>query len=331
MISDRPEDVMSSIGNDGEPFVAVNKYPAEDLSIYDGYQLTSVSFMRGTNPFTSSISTDPTFRWFVSQGEERLLNEAVDNPEMGVWKTIELAQPIPIDGSKPLYCGVEITSHDAEDWPVATGRAAREEVISGGEIVLIDVPTFDGRGNVFSTDGGNSWKKFSDEPNGNDLDIFLVRATLAKDPAATRKDRLRGYKIFRNGVDLLLDETTLSPLHNLTDTVPLIGEEACYTVQVVYRAIASEGITDCLTVNEVGLIQTDNNLKVYPNPIRKNETITVQLRNAANTVLRLYDSTGRVVKETPVKGASTTIQMNVDPGVYFLKTGDNETVKLILY
>ena len=330
MIYDRPEDVMSSIGNEGEPFVAVNKYPAEDLSIYEGYKLTSVSFMRGTNPLVPFIPTDPTFRWFVSQGEERLLNEAVDNPEMGVWKTIELAQPIPIDGTKPLYYGVEITSHDANDWPVATGRAAREEVISGGEIVLIDVPTFDGRGNIFSTDGGNSWKKFSDEPNGNNLDIFLIRATLAKDPTATRKDRLRGYKIFRNGVDLLLDETTLSPLHNLTDTVPLIGEEACYTVQVIYRAITSEGISDCLNINGVGLIQKDNNLKVYPNPIRKNETITVQLRNGTNTVLRMYDSTGRIVKETPAKGASTSIPMNVDPGLYFLRIGDNETVKLIV-
>ncbi|MDR2556825.1 MAG: hypothetical protein LBC49_03845, partial [Bacteroidales bacterium] len=102
-VSDGPGDVVSSIGNDGQNFIAVNKYTAEDLNAFEDYKLTSISFMPGMNPDHPTVATAPKFKWYVSQGERRLFEQEVGNTQAGTLKTVTLDRPIAIDNTKPLY------------------------------------------------------------------------------------------------------------------------------------------------------------------------------------------------------------------------------------
>ncbi|MDR0506126.1 MAG: T9SS type A sorting domain-containing protein [Dysgonamonadaceae bacterium] len=345
-VSDSPADVVNSIGNEGIPFIAANMWPAADLKGYSGYKLTSISFMRGVNPEGSPGSfSEPKFKWFVSQGEERLYDQDVDDPVMGEWKTVQLDEPITIDISKPLYYGVEVVEHDPDDWPCATGLIWKEDT-STGMILYFGVPLADGRANLLSYDSGNSWEKLSTHYNSSDYtpaqqelymndfsQVFLLRATLAKDPAAQQIGRLNGYHVFRDGENLL-GLGNLTSLNSYTDTIiPSSSREVCYTIRSIYATIPSVVKDACITIDVASLPyindSSDNELKVFPNPIKKGETITVDTPATINGKVKIFDATGKEVKTLSAKGKTLPIPMDVEQGVYFLKI-NNETVKLIV-
>jgi hypothetical protein len=324
------EEPVAGMGNAGESFIAANLYPAENIQIYDGYQLTSLSFIKVTNLEPAApITVEPRFKWFVSQGGVRKLAEnVVITNEIG-WNSIQLAEPITIDASQPLYYGVEVVQHDAEDQPIGVGNMWKD-IVEDQMNILIATATADGRGNVYSEDGGITWKKLSDgELKTN---IFCVRATLVEDLSVQPKERLLGYRIFRDGVNL--KEGFYSELNNYTDTIPLLpGEKPCYEIQAFYNSgFASEGVESCITaINSIHPINGENDLKAYPNLIRKGETITVELSNqGSNAVIGLYDLSGKKIKEVKAGGQKTAVQLDVDPGVYFLKVNDKGTVKIVV-
>jgi hypothetical protein len=320
---DRPEDVANSVGNQGAPFIAANRYYAEDLANYEGYLLESISFMRGMNVSQhQNISIEPVFRWFASQDGERIFDAEVGATTAGVWNTIKLDQPIPIDVTKSLYYGVEVVEHDPRDLPVATGY---DDYYDKDKLKM--VKAYDGRGNLFSYDGGSTWQALSDELKGNAFEAFFVRATLVPEINRQPQERLRRYYVYRNGIEL-----ALVPLkNNFTDTIPLLGVETCYEIKCQYDNLAfSDEDMACITINGVGLVEVENGLKVYPNLISQNETITVETSLGADATIRIFDRSGKLVKTVKIRETMTPVQMNVAPGVYFLKIEDRETVKLIV-
>ncbi|MDR1973128.1 MAG: T9SS type A sorting domain-containing protein [Bacteroidales bacterium] len=334
-ILDGPQDMVSSVGNGGESIIAVNKYTAEDLSAFEGYKITSISFLRGTNPDTV-ITNEPEFKWYVSQGEGRLFEQEIVNTQAGVWETVTLDNPVAIDNTKPLYYGVEVTQHDAFDWPLATGYIWKEKFVNG-MIEYYGSPVADGRANLFSVDGGNTWDKLSNHlidslnPDG-DPQIFLLRATLAKDPSVEKKGRLMGYRIFRDGMSML-ETGSLTSLNNYTDTLPVTGT-ACYKVHAFYTTNnPSQGKEACIVIENNSNEQTkqaNSDLKAYPTFVQKGETITVETSGAIGGTLRLYDAMGKTVKSIPVKSTVTSLSMNVASGVYLLQLDNKASIKLIV-
>jgi hypothetical protein len=229
-----------------------------------------------------------------------------------------------------LYYGVEVVQHDPLDRPVSTGYVWVEYVVNG-MIEAHGRPIADGRANLFSTDGGNKWEKLSDHLNG-DPQIFLIRATLEKNPGTAKKDRLMGYRVFRDGVNVL-GTGSLTSLNNYTDTLPHTGI-SCYKIHAFYTtAKPSSGIETCIELAQTSneqIKKAENKLKVYPSFIQSGETITVETGNAAGNTLRLYDAMGKTVKEIPVKGNTTSIRINVASGVYMLQLGSKQSAKLIV-
>ncbi|MDR0763239.1 MAG: T9SS type A sorting domain-containing protein [Bacteroidales bacterium] len=332
-VQDSPEEVVSAIGNKGKSIIAVNKYMAGDLSAFEGYKLTSISFLRGMNPDKpfGSIS-EPTFKWYLSQGDERLFDGEVGSTEAGVWKTIILDNPVTIDNTKPLYYGVEVTQHDELDWPLATGYVWKEKFVDG-IIEYHGNNIVDGRANLFSEDGGSTWDKLSNHLEDGDPQIFLIRATLAKDPDAVKKDRLMGYRVFRNNVNML-GTGNLTSLNNYTDTLPPSGMN-CYEIQAYYTTgSASDGVEDCVDLSNISneqVKQANVGLKVYPSFVQNGETVTVETDVAAGGTLRLYDAKGKLLYVRLCEPqAKQFIQMNVAPGVYLLQFGNYGTTKLIV-
>jgi hypothetical protein len=320
------EILYDGIGNNGVPFIAANKYAAEDLQLYEGYQLTSLSFYRYVRPDVS-ISTQPKFKWFVSQGEERIFEESVTDAHEG-WNRFELPTPLPIDVSKPLYYGVEVVEHATNDWPVGAGVIYTPDFEQSLDIAVTYAY---GRANLYSEDEGATWLPLEKQVP---YALFYIQATLDKDPATAPQDRLLGYKVFRNGVNLLEEEFgvgSISLLNNYTDRNPLVGENACYTIYADYTSLnLSEGATACLTITGVDLIKDENGMRAYPNGVRKNETITVELCNWENAVIALYDLSGKKVKTVKATGQKTPVRLNVEAGVYILKVNGLDAVKIVV-
>jgi uncharacterized membrane protein len=327
-----PQDTPAGgIGNAGEPFIAANMYTPEDLKTFEGYKLTSVSFFKteNTEPATP-VTVEPEFRWFVSQGENRLVDAPVSNPQPG-WNTLLLTEPIEIDVTQPLYYGVEVVTHDVEDWPVGVSI-----LYYWDPVTYLNTPTaiIDGRGNIYSEDQGATWRKLSDLGADYEYDLFCVRATLAQDVLSQPKERLLGYRVLRNGVNLK-GEGTLTVLNNCTDTVPLpLNEQVCYEIQAFYTTqLASEGASDCFSITTGNLTLHESGLMISPNPVRKDAIIQVVLPEALagnHSTLRIYDAFGKTVKKVNMQSRSIPVRMDVEPGVYFLKMKEEEAVKLIV-
>ncbi|MDR0763785.1 MAG: hypothetical protein LBF01_04745, partial [Bacteroidales bacterium] len=327
-ISDNPADVVSSVGNAGRPVIAANKYTAEDLSAFKDYKLTSISFLRGANPNASKIS-EPAFKWYVSQGDKRLFEQEVGSTEAGVRTTVTLDNPIAIDNTKPLYYGVEVVKHDSLDWPVATGYVLVEKLVNG-LMEYHSSSAADGRANLFSVDEGNTWDKLSDQ-NGRGQQIFLLRATLAKDPDAVKKSRLAGYRVFRNDVDML-GTGNLTSLNNYIDTLSPSGTN-CYKVQAFYTTgKTSSGEEACVVIESSSNEQTklvNSNFKIYPSFIKNGETVTVEMKDAIGGTLRLCDAMGKTVYLRNLEPkAKQSVQMDIASGMYLLQVNNRYVTKL---
>ncbi|MDR0507130.1 MAG: T9SS type A sorting domain-containing protein [Dysgonamonadaceae bacterium] len=316
------------LGNDKYPVIAANMYPAEDLKAYEGYKLTSISFWRTTNPNGSLNLPAPEFKWFVAQDGVRLCDLDVEDVQLG-WNRVQLSQPIEIDVTKPLYYGVEVVSCDPRDTPLGSGAYMIEDPNNPGAGLYLTIA--DGRGNLYSEDGGVTWHKISETPNF-EYELYCIRATLAKDPSVEPKKAISGYTVYRNGVDLISLQMgmggNLLPLNNYTDIDPLPdGEDACYTVKTYYSLQQySDGKTFCIDLADISLIADENGIKIYPNIIRKGEIIMIELPdNDFNAILRIYDLSGKKVKEIL---AESPVSFDKS-GIYILKI-NSVAVKVIV-
>jgi hypothetical protein len=333
------DDAIGALNNSQYPYIAANMYPAEDLTAYDGYYLTSISFWRTTNNAPQELTKPTQFRWFASQGGERLVADTLINPKLK-WNTVQLENPVQIDATKPLYYGIEVTDADLNDWPVGSGTYYQPGESPYDPYINLD--KIDGRGNLYSEDGGQTWRKVSEDGEDFAYDLFCVRATLSRDivPASdllTR--RITGYKIYRNDQSLLAEEQGQDysvPLNNFTDVNPGDGD-VCYTVKTYfydYEAghTLSDGVSDCITINGIDPIRDADGWNVYPNPVKSNETIQVEINDLRQTthLIRLYDLSGKIVKEVNTNALLTPIKLDVESGTYILKITDNKTIKLIV-
>ncbi|MDR0733800.1 MAG: T9SS type A sorting domain-containing protein [Dysgonamonadaceae bacterium] len=328
------DNAYGALGNDKYPYIVANMYPAEDLSAYEGYRLTSVSFWRTTNEALPPSAAQAKFRWFVSQGGERLFADEVINPKL-MWNTVRLDEPIAVDVSKPLYYGVEITEADPNDFPIGSGA-----YYVLGETEMAFLTKIDGRGNLYSENGGETWKKVSDDGGDFIYDLFCIRATLSKDPelfSSLTARRILGYKIYRNGQSLLEEEQGGDysvQLNNFTDVNPPAGE-LCYTVKALYADYEgntlSEGTTGCVTVTAIQPVQKTGRWSVYPNPAKRNEVIRVEVdTEQIGRSIRLYDLAGKAVKEIRTNARVTPLKLNVAQGIYILEITNGEKLKLIV-
>jgi hypothetical protein len=74
-------------------------------------------------------------------------------------------------------------------------------------------------------------------------------------------------------------------------------------------------------------------LKVYPNFIEKGETVRVELSGAAaqtEATLKVYDLTGKKVKEVRIEGDVTPLRMDVAAGTYILKVNEQKATRVIV-
>ncbi|GEM_PF-3157711 len=323
-----------TVGNEGKPFIAANMYPAETLALYDGYKLTSLSFM-------ASTTEGAEYKWYVYHKGERLYDATVTsynaNPASEVWTTVQLEIPIIIDANYPLYYGVEIVSHTEADRPVATSDIFKitDDGYSWHSLNIVD-----GKGNIYSEDGGKTWNRLEPylitdefEYTSEVFEVFCIKATIEQDTETEEIERLSGYRILRNGENVLAKQYNeaygnIFAITTFIDTNPIIGENTCYEVSAYYTTQEdSEPIDICITVNSISNPISEG--KVSITSIQGGYEITYQEDVKTMTV---YDVAGKKVEEVNMNdsGVYTYTTSHLTTGIYILRFNEiGVSVKII--
>lgn len=317
------EEAVGGIGNEGVPFIAAIMFTPQDLEGFDGYIMKEIT----VNLFRvyEDINDTAQYKLVAFQDGIKVLDQTIDSYVAREWNTFTLNTPLTIDAAKTLYFGVEVTSHDFLDWPVST--VPGNMIFDEDEEIMINLN--DGWANLISEDNGASWKTLTSY-NSDLLESFAIKATIYKDENTTSKERILGYKIYRNGEELLNElygEGALSILNNFVDATPPTGQ-VCYEITAYYDIQQESDKSDKTCVGDASITEPDKNnaVNVYPNPTNNTVYITGNIENVL-----VYDIKGDLLMNVSYQNQ---IKMNELPaGIYFLKiTSDNEqiTVKKVI-
>ena len=295
-------EVIDGIGNEGAPFISGAKFEANDLKGYDQFSLESIS---------AFINESATFKLVIFSGAEKIVEQDINTYEINAWNTFPLNQPIIIDKDnvKDLYFGIEVVSHAANQLPL--GVFERLLVDMENEIFA-----FEGRANLYSVDNGQTW--------GTLTEFGLpwacgVMANLVGEQNAQQKERLMGYKIYRDGINILgHDEHSgsdyLTILNNFTDIDPIEGRNVCYQVTAYYDIQEESDDAEFCFYVPVSIKEMDNyqnKYVVYPNPTNN----MIHIEGEFDYVV-MYSIEGKLL----LNASTSTIDLNSYPnGMYFLK------------
>jgi len=310
------EDVTYSIGNEGKTFIAANLYTPEDLESYDGYYLTHISAYLNQNYW---VATPAKYRLVVFKGDRQVISQDITDFTPNAWNTFAIKKTTFIDASTPLYFGIEIVEHDPNDWPIGSCDGVLVDTFDDEQIIVND-----GKSNIYSEDGGKTWKKLTAD---NIKESMAIKATVSKARPGTAKERLMGYRVYRNGYDMLGNDgygnRLLTPLNNYVDRTPFTDSRD-YTVTAFYitQEESDESVpayipgkgTPLTRSDVTGNIEVDNNVKIY------NLQSNLYVVTSTPGILSIYTAGGNLHSQRNVTAGETVINMPV--GVYIVKLGD---------
>lgn len=192
---------------DDETLIAVNSFDKKDLEMYDGLYMTSISAYINQK---AEILEGPTeIRLAVFVDGERVSSQTIDSFVPRSWNTFVLASPIELNAvTQNLKFGIEVVSSDALEETIGCD-ATRNPVT--------------GKGDLFSVDGGQTWKSMTDEGTVNNW--CIIGDVTAQGKAITYRDfNVYGYNVYRDGVKV--NEDLIFAQSYLMENIP-----ACYTVK----------------------------------------------------------------------------------------------------
>ncbi|GBU07759.1 hypothetical protein AwDysgo_10900 [Bacteroidales bacterium] len=280
-------------GNEGTSFIAANAYSKTELEVYEGLFFSSISVYMNQQ---------------VELGEQTKIGLAIFNGETkttqviaeftpNAWNTFVLDQALLIDALQDLKFGIEVLTHDAEEWPIGTDNGSENTT---------------GKGNLYSEDGGSTWLRL----DAAYMPVnWLIVGNLTATPSASlpaRDEAVYGYNVYANG-ERVNEKTLFSTAYIHTSE-----SDACYTVKAYYfDACESEASPEKCLSQETGInsINADN-IKLYPNPASDYLSIDGEFTNAT-----LVSVNGQIV----LKSSKSTIPLqNVNAGIYFVKIETTE-------
>ncbi|MDR0799571.1 MAG: T9SS type A sorting domain-containing protein [Dysgonamonadaceae bacterium] len=288
-----------SIGDGGKPFIAVNRFDAEDLVIYGDRSLVSVTTYINQKVTNQSVPT--TLALAVFDGDTRIVDQPINNFTANAWNTFILNEPVSLK-NKNLKFGLEVLTHDAKEEPV--GADGTRNVVTG-------------KGDLYFEDG--EWKTLFDAGVVNNWCIIGNVADEAN--ASVRNLKVVGYNIYRDGIqlndDLIFGQSWMS------------SGENCFTVRAysIDSSISAKSEKICVPiVDGISTIKA-NSFDVYPNPTHG--MVTVQSENTIQKI-QVLDVTGRVLRVVDsINGKETSVDLSALPNGIYLLNVDGKTIKVI--
>lgn len=215
--------------NGETPFIAVQKFDTKDLKVYadNGLYFRSISAYIGETQSNPSIKTKLRLAVFVN--DVRTVTQ--DLPEFAVnnWNTFELAEPIALNSiTDNMKFGIDVVEY------------VKNQGVIGVDENNKAVP---GKGDLYSTDGGNTWKLLSDLPSNKyaSRNFCIVGNVSTLDNSMDYDDSIIGYELYRDGVKInngLLFGQTYE-----TEKVA----DVCYTVRAysIESGISTHSVSKC--------------------------------------------------------------------------------------
>jgi hypothetical protein len=205
--------VRYAFGNEGKPMVVAQSFDANELAIFDGLYLTSISAHIVQNIVSSTTPTELSLAVWVDG--VRVVYQDIAEFTANKLNTFNLNTPVLLSTvQNNLKFGIEVTSHDVKELPLGADEANR---------------AIAGKGDLYSYDGGTTWLKLSDLENPFEFSFHRNWAIVGNVSAqgATVEDRnqlILGYNVYRDGEKI--NDYLLFGQRFTTEPI-----EGCYTVR----------------------------------------------------------------------------------------------------
>lgn len=295
-------DAGSATGNGGVPFIAAIEFDADKIALHKDQLLSSVSVFINQDVAETTVPYQLSLMLF--DGDTKI-EQSIPFYVANEWNVFALDTPILIDGTKAIKVGVNVLSHAEFELPIGCDGTQT-------------VGDFDGKGNLFSEDGGVTWQKLSDFllPYVNTpmpyLWSIIANVTSPDDLVIPIKDEnLAGYNIYRNG-EKLNDGFIYNPRY--IETTPTVGDK--YIVEAYYvhdGFLTPQSKEFILQSGSVKICDSDKvaTISVYPNPATNYIHI-----NGEFTSARLFSATGQTIA---VSAENNIDVQSLPNAVYYLE------------
>lgn len=179
------------VGNEGNEMIAVNKFEPADLRLYDGKYITSIT--TEIEKFESEDTTPIRVAIVVYENGQLIREQEVDNDTYNTYVTFKLDEPVKINANNELMVGLKLLEHGADQIPLVYQNTKK---------------FYNGKSNLFSTDGGTTWKSLADwfaEVPEHETDgdaCWLISANVTDTAEATNfnyNTNQYAYEIYKNG------------------------------------------------------------------------------------------------------------------------------------
>jgi hypothetical protein len=285
--------IRQAIGNEGNPFIAAQKFDTDDLLPLKEKYLTSIS----AYVHREAENMTPTqLKLAIWVNGTRVENGAIASFKGNSWNTFKLATPILIQGNETIIAGIEVAQHDALMLPLA---------MDNSDSIHTDV-----KGNLLSYDDGQTWINPSIAERFHGMWIIAINVRDEATAQTVDKDEFEIAYQIKRGSDVVA--TLKRGQHYVDRNAPPSG--SCYTAESfrVIGGMSPESAQGCEQIlNDVKNVEFTN-LNVYPNPA----TSLVHIDGDFN-IVNIYDEQGRLVLSTDKKDIDVKTWIN---GIYLFRT-----------
>ena len=182
-----------TLGNEGRPLIAANKFDAEDLGMYKGKYLTSVTTQ--INRYETETPQDIPAAIVIFE-DGRLVREQEFIPaEYNTDITVKLDEPMAIDGTKELMIGIKVYDYPEDQMPILYHKTSS---------------FVNGKSNLYSEDGGTTWLNLADfYADAPDLDSqaegfasWVITGNVTDEAEVEEKQvdtNQYAYEVYKNG------------------------------------------------------------------------------------------------------------------------------------
>ena len=238
-----------SFGNEGENFIAVQSFDVEELAIYDGLNLVSISAYINQNVSSPIVPT--VLKLAVFADGTRVVNQEISDFIPNAWNTFSLTTPFLLSSvTNNLKIGIEVVTHDLNELPLGADEEGR---------------VIQGKGDLYSDDNGVTWKLLSDETSITYHRNWCIVGNIAAETNANaRTPDILGYNVY-------LNENKINDYLIFGQSIVTEVNEGCYTV----RAFS---LTD-------GISEAANDMCIYQVLYQQPENGTISVMNDEKLIL----------------------------------------------
>ncbi|MCL2167575.1 MAG: T9SS type A sorting domain-containing protein [Lentimicrobiaceae bacterium] len=211
-----------SFGNEGNSFIAVQSFDAEELAIYDGLNLVSISSYINQNIASPIVPT--ALKLAVFADGTRVISQDITEFTPNSWNTFSLSEPFLLSSvNDNLKIGIEVIAHDTNELPLGADEAGR--VVAG-------------KGDLYSEDGGATWQLLSDETGSSFQRNWCIIGNIAAEANSNaRTPDILGYNVY-------LNENKINDYLIFGQSIVTEFNEGCYTVRAFSLTDGISGESD---------------------------------------------------------------------------------------